>query len=430
MASKTAAKKAAPAKKAAHPEPRRPLFQLQRVVVENFRSLGDVEIELVDGDGKPRQWTLILGQNGSGKTTLLRAIALLTVGRDAFAELMADPSLWIRNGSEKAVIRGIFKSTEEVRELRIELRRGDSTLDVLQRHKDRFFVAGPNNYPKASAVLGFGVSRRLSSSRSLSQGSVYREGRAKAVATLFFPDATLTPAETWAMDLEYRKGAAGIGHVKRAVELLLPNLTFEAIDKESQQLSLKSERDGKVFASQLSDGYQVTLAWVVDLLYRLDRVYGAKDPFSARGLVLVDEIDLHLHPVWQRELRDRLMKAFPKLQFIGTTHSALTAQQCEAGELFELRQHETGSRKTTLEAYRGEPRKQLIQQILLGPLFGFQTADSKYVETLRLAAQKDPTLKEELESLPSWPTPELIEGSAADLLRSVQDRLKKIEGKK
>ncbi|MBF0154000.1 MAG: AAA family ATPase [Magnetococcales bacterium] len=76
--------------------------------------------------------------------------------------------------------------------------------------------------------------------------------------------------------------------------------------------------------SELSDGYHLFLALVADIARRaimLNESDGGDAPAKVEGVVLIDEIDLHLHPRWQRVVLDGLREAFPRLQFIVTTHS-------------------------------------------------------------------------------------------------------------
>ena len=86
----------------------------------------------------------------------------------------------------------------------------------------------------------------------------------------------------------------------QALKDLLPGSRLTRIDRDQREL-IFATRDGELPLDQLSEGYQNMAAWCGDLLYRITEVYkDYKSPLSARGLLLIDEIDLHLHPVWQR----------------------------------------------------------------------------------------------------------------------------------
>jgi len=85
---------------------------------------------------------------------------------------------------------------------------------------------------------------------------------------------------------------------------------------------------GIVPMSDLSLGYRVTISWIVDLAWTLfQRRPESRSPFAESAIVLIDEIDLHLHPKWQRQIRHHLLEVFPNVQFIVTSHSPIIAQE-------------------------------------------------------------------------------------------------------
>ena len=105
------------------------------------------------------------------------------------------------------------------------------------------------------------------------------------------------------------------------------------------------EKDGtSVPATWLSQGYRSTIAWVADLVGQIflddPERNPTLDPSEFTGLVLVDELDLHLHPRWQRRIVKTLKTVFPKLQFIATTHSPLVLAGLEADEIVHLKRDE------------------------------------------------------------------------------------------
>jgi predicted ATP-binding protein involved in virulence len=76
----------------------------------------------------------------------------------------------------------------------------------------------------------------------------------------------------------------------------------------------------------LSDGFRSVIALAGDLIWRLLQAFPESDnPTKASGVVLIDELDIHLHPVWQRDIADWLRNIFPNLQFVVATHSPLVA---------------------------------------------------------------------------------------------------------
>jgi predicted ATP-binding protein involved in virulence len=126
---------------------------------------------------------------------------------------------------------------------------------------------------------------------------------------------------------------------------------------------------------QLSDGERGTLAMVLDLTRRLAQANPKmNDPAAeAEAVVMIDEIDLHLHPKWQRQIVQNLTTAFPKCQFIATTHSPQVIGEVEHdriqiianGEVYSPPQSFGVDSSRVLEEIMGaEPRTQEIQEIL------------------------------------------------------------------
>src|SRR5918994_5946671 len=329
---------------------------LTRVELTNVRCIRSMTLPLETSSGVTRKWTLLLGDNGVGKSTLMRSIGLVLAGSSALAELIGDPDSLARFGEQECTISADLETADgEKRHISLKISRGDTIKEVYETNKetlellDRAIARASRNY----LVIAYGASRRLSSTRLSTQPvtSRFRHPRANNVATLFSPDAMLNPLETWAIDLHYRRQDEGLEIIHEAMRKLLPGMKFKGIDRERRDLMFETV-DGDVPLAYLSDGYQNMAAWCGDLLFRVtDTFEDYKDPLAARGVLIVDEIDLHLHPVWQRQLRNFLSDMFPNFQFILTTHSPLTAQQAGAGELFVIRRAEA-RRRARAETHR------------------------------------------------------------------------------
>jgi len=389
---------------------------LRQVTIENVRSIRDLDLSFVDPSGAVRKWTILLGENGAGKSSVLRAIALALGGSDALPELLIDNEIWIRRGANTAAIHlDLTTAANERRQISITLRRGESLAQTFTRNRDSLELldAALAHSARNYFTIGYGVSRRLQSPGAVgfSKTSGFRHLRAQCVASLFSADATLQSVEQWAMDLDYRRPRAARSILRNAFTEMLPGLSFDRIDKKKRQL-LFATPDGSLPLNSLSDGYQNIVAWCGDLLYRVTETFADhKDPFAARGLLLIDEVDLHLHPIWQRKLIDFLQQKLPNFQILATTHSPLTAHQASENELYLLRRP-VPTQPPVLEPFPGDPRKLLLHQFLLSPAFGLETADSRHIELLKneytdLAAQKKSTprlaeVKAELADAPEW----------------------------
>jgi len=137
---------------------------------------------------------------------------------------------------------------------------------------------------------------------------------------------------------------------------------FSDLRIERSPLSMKINK-GKTTLSveQLSDGEKCTIALIGDLARRLSLANPAeKNPLLGEGVVLIDEIELHMHPAWQREILSKLKKIFPNIQFIITTHSPQVLG--ETGEDFIL--------------FSLENANNALEYTITGPLIGW---DSNYI---------------------------------------------------
>lgn len=408
---------------------------LRKLELEDVRGFRRASLSFVNSQGEIRPWTLLLGANGVGKSTLLRAIALVTTGSDAMTDVIGRPHEWVRNGAKRAVIRAELQvGGRPNAEIELEIHRDDTIRTLLDRNERSFMEIDQLLATEGLPTVGYGVSRRASTEalRARARTGIVQP-RASAVATLFSPFEELVSIQSWAMDLDYRKGEGALQLMRHALQsILMPGVEFVDIDKDQRELVFRTE-DGDLPFSQLSDGFQSVVAWVGDLLFRLTDTFGIlDDPLAAAGLLLLDEIELHLHPRWQRRLAPYLRQLLPNFQIVATTHSPLTAQQVDEGELFAI---ERGPRGPTIVPFAGEPRKLFIHQLLADPIFGIPMS-SKFVEDARdrlrelldkrkrTAAEQQElvALQAELDSVPEWtraPEPE----HQAELLARLEARL-------
>lgn len=358
---------------------------LKRLRLQNFKCLGDIELSFETEDRRTRKWTLILGENGTGKSNVLKAVALLTAGSGALGELLGDIDNWIRFGAEEGRVHAtIVDESGHPRELTLRFGRGMSLSPFFSHNMECVQVFDSDISP--FLVVAYGANRRVggdSSSRYEKQSRP--ASRSNKIRSLFDGNATLNPLPAWVMDLDYQTDGKALGMLTKALEAFLPNIRFHRIDKQRKQVLFET-RDGIIPFEQLSEGYQNMAAWIGDLLYRITETFpGIENPLEARGLLLLDEIDVHLHPRWQRQLIDFVSKQLPNFQIIATTHSPLTAQQAGEDELYALRRTEDGP--IELLPFRGSPRNLLVNQLLMTPVFGLDTDESLEVELSKAGAE-------------------------------------------
>lgn len=389
---------------------------LDNLKIHNLRCFVDIEIDFTPEESEStagyegRKWTLLAGENGTGKSTVLKALGLLLAGSDALPMLLGDPGSWVRGGADRCRLSARLRTAEgEAREIELVIGSEDGISHVLRNNRDGL-VALDDAIQKTERnyfTVGYGPYRRLADERPGSgfESQTSAPLRAQSLATIFDKNAPINPLPAWAMGLEYRKGSEGLDIVRDAMDALLPDMEFEGIDKERGDMMFKT-LDGLVPLSDLSDGYQNVAAWIGDLLFRITQAFANyNDPLSARGLLLIDEVDAHLHPTWQRHLRDFLDKKLPNFQIIATSHSALTMHQFHEGEVFTLNRSDDEDRRVVLRAFPGDPSRLRLHQ-LYDLVFGLDTLDSLDLEQIKdsyreLSAktERSPEETEKLESI-------------------------------
>lgn len=356
---------------------------LKEIKLRNFKCLSDISLSFEKDKKSNRKWTLILGENGTGKSNILKAIALVTSGSSALGELLGNVDSWIKFGESNCLISAVIETKKgEERKISLKFERGDNLSKVISKNKDSLYLidSAIENANRNYFIVAYGASRRLSN-EVFSNFEKSRSPRSMNVRNLFDNSSTLNPLTAWIIELDYRSGAQGINLVKDALKDFLPGIIFHSIDKENKQVMFDTV-DGLISLDQLSDGYQNMAAWIGDLLFRITEAFRSYNkPLESRGLLLIDELDLHLHPKWQRKLLDFIGNKLPNFQVVATTHSPLTAQQADTGELFALKRND--SNIVEIIPFIGSPKSLLINQLLMTPVFGLETDESYEIQNVK-----------------------------------------------
>ena len=139
--------------------------------------------------------------------------------------------------------------------------------------------------------------------------------------------------------LQKKKIIGVLESVRKVVRQCIPGATNFYFDVANDALMVEFNHAEYRLFNTMSDGFRNMVAMVADIAHRAARLnphLGADAASKATGVVLIDEIDLHLHPKWQRRVVDDLKTAFPNIQFIVTTHSPFIIQSLDSGELLDL----------------------------------------------------------------------------------------------
>lgn len=217
--------------------------------------------------------------------------------------------------------------------------------------------------------------------------------------------------------------AALLQKIKAILSDLLPGIDGPEsifILAKDRMVKIKTP-DGEVSLQNLSLGYKTMVAWTVDLALKMLAANPESDnPLTEPAVVIIDEIDLHLHPKWQRDIKDKLTRHFPNTQFICTAHSPFMAQSSETENLCVLQRDENSKNEVMIDSNPYIVKGWRIGQIITSDLFGVEDERSLQIEKLRkerqalldnfsLAAEQEQRLKEldeQLETLPLTTNPE------------------------
>jgi hypothetical protein len=377
---------------------------IARVVIENIRGFRNLDFRLAHSAEQFAGWTVFTGDNGSGKTALLKAIALAVNGLTFARALQPSFRGWVRSGeksgtisveivqAEEDLFREIGRTSQRFwAELEIENQDGDAEPLLKHSRKRGGQKKGPTRGPWAENPqgwfsCGYGPFRRLYGESPDAQRVMSGPGPVARFATMFREAASLGECEKWLKELHFRqleKDEKSTEILKAVIgllndEFLQNGMRVEKID--SNGLWLKDASGVVLPLEDMSDGYRSALALLVDIVRHMAAVYGGAGlsvgdesgnlVVAKSGIVLIDEIDGHLHPLWQREIGFWLKKRFPRVQFITTSHSPFICQAADENGLFYL--PAPGSMQSPYAVLDEDYRKIVLSkptEILLSPAF-------------------------------------------------------------
>ena len=155
--------------------------------------------------------------------------------------------------------------------------------------------------------------------------------------------------------------------VRSAIEGILPGFSGLRIRRSPLRMVVTKNNE-ELIVNQLSDGEKCTLAMVGDLARRLAIANPQMDdPLKAEAVVLIDEIDLHLHPAWQRHVIPAITKTFPKCQFLLSTHSPQILGHLNRKSIWLLEQAGTGTYVRRPEDAYGQEAGRILEDLMNVP---------------------------------------------------------------
>jgi predicted ATP-binding protein involved in virulence len=333
-------------------------MKIHQLEVINFRGFEHQTFHFSD------QFTVLIGENGTGKTALIDALA---IGADAlfagFNEVSSRPISdnevrRVRYEMEQISIiqpqypvlvscQGVVDGHEISWERSVEKAGRRSYLkprkivDISKKLQER---VGKGEDALLPLVAYYGTGRLWLQKKEESVKTVKPSSRMAGYVDCLDPASNQKVLLGWFKTMEIAALQRGeslrvLDAVKAAIANCIENCHSVKYDILEDEL-IATLKDGRTLPFRmLSDGFRNMLGMVADIAYRaavLNPQLGSEAAQKTPGIVLIDEIDLHLHPKWQRRVVDDLKAAFPTIQFVATTHSPFIVQSLREGELINL----------------------------------------------------------------------------------------------
>lgn len=313
-------------------------MKIQEIHIQNFRGIEDLRVTDIDS-----QMNLIVGINGAGKTSILDSLAILlswliarmkSTSAKGMSPLDADVRLGAKepcaldvtldNGVSWSICKSkSFASRKKQGSCKTDFARMSELANSIVRNAEaggnvpvimyypveRAIATAPVNQHKTEPVIWDVYTNALSGNadfRSLFEW--YR--RQEDVENEMIRDHS-----------EYRDKSLDV--IRRAIHVFFPDFSELRVRRRPNQAMVVTKGEKVIEFTQLSQGEKCYLSLVCDIARRLAIANPLlENPLEGEGIVLIDEVDLHLHPKWQSEIASKLMEVFPHCQFFLTTHSA------------------------------------------------------------------------------------------------------------
>lgn len=351
-------------------------MKITKLKLENLGRFRAQEIEFAPTNTLQSNVTVLIGNNGAGKTSVLKSLA---TGLSWFvARLRSEkgsgspiPEEAILNGSVSAAIQLTVHDQQDFHWVLAKSRAGkkgehSSQLHDAARLADQYrsMLTADDNaslpliafYPVERVVLDIPLKIKEKHAflqidgydNSLNQGVDFRRffewfrEREDSENESAVPSAVLehlqkiipqTKNETIWQELQKINASAKdrqLTAVRSAIETFMPDFSNLKV-RRRPRLHMSIDKKGETLnVSQLSQGEKSLMALVGDIARRLAMMNPAlENPLHGNGIVLIDEVDMHLHPQWARTIIERLTSTFPNCQFVLTTHSPLVISDCK-----------------------------------------------------------------------------------------------------
>jgi energy-coupling factor transporter ATP-binding protein EcfA2 len=340
---------------------------IKSVEIKNIRSISHFKMDF----DKPAGWHVLIGDNGSGKSSIVRAIALALIGPKDAQALRLPLINWIQKNKEAASIalqiqrdkdydgyaglkRPLLKPFEAAIKLTKEMSSGFEIARIDRNGKGgtdpfEYIWSGKRGWFSTS----FGPFRRFTGGDKEWSKVYYSNPSAAAHLSVFGEDVALTESLEWLSQMKFKsfeQNSEAINTLEALKKFinegsLLPHNT-QLVDVTSAGVFFKDGNGNEIDVTQLSDGFRSLLSLIFELIRQFVKTYGEGTVFKeinenkmqidVSGVVLIDEIDAHLHPTWQTRIGQWFTKYFPNIQFIVSSHSPLVCRASHNGSIWRL----------------------------------------------------------------------------------------------
>jgi len=339
--------------------PENPVY-VESIYINGFRSFERIQVQFRRESRMPGEWTCIAGINGAGKSSILQALCIALLGDPLARELGGGLLNRMRRMSgadtRASEIKAVLTTPE------------DDRMEVVVTISDEGNLSCRCDPPdvwqrlRGGVVAAYGATRNLTS--RLESGYENLSADVRRMITMFDPLSQLSSAV-----VRIRRESAN-GTVVRLFVNLVGQIFGEELKVDMDAGSMRFTVSGcdRVEAIDLPDGFRASAAWMADLCAIWAAKYPEKarsgDPSEMHGIVLIDEIDLHLHPALQRSLVPKLRAVLPKVQWIVTTHSPLVLANFDSNEIIALDRSREDNVRTLDRQILGFTSDQIYQWLM------------------------------------------------------------------
>lgn len=336
---------------------------IDKLHIENFKGFSNEELELHD------RFTVIIGNNGMGKTTLLEALAIAsgcyliplgggkkfqrTINRNEIHKKETEISVFEPQLPCKIEAEGNYggeriKWTRAIESMSFSntVKETKSITDISKKELKDAIESNSNTILPVFAFHGTG---RLWAELNDSVKYIPQGSKIEGYEDCFSAKSSSKSFRNWYKTLEKNIDKKGSQELQDRLKLFRETIVscvddwdgiyYDFAEDDIIGIQHINGKESHMPYRLMSDGYRSMIGMIADIAYRcikLNPQLGIDTIKKTPGLVLIDEIDLHLHPSWQKNIVKELSTCFPNIQFVATTHSPFVVQSLNSSQLYDL----------------------------------------------------------------------------------------------